>query len=75
MGGIGPRLYFWTISGIFAAASAYILYRILSKDALPQERQRRYVSFPARASSVAANLIPRRRRNEEGVPSGLPVNR
>jgi len=75
MGAFGPRLFFWTISGIFATVSVYVLFRILSKDALPQERQRRYVPFPARASSVAMNLIPRRRRNDEGVPTGKLVNK
>ena len=75
MAQFGPRLYFWTITGIFGFAAAYILFRIVSKDALPQERQRRYVPFPARASSVAANLIPRRRRNDQGIPTGQPVNK
>jgi len=75
MAAFGPRLFFWSITAIFSLIAAYILFRILSKDALPQERQRRYVPFPARASGVAANLIPRRRRNAAGVPSGTPVNR
>lgn len=75
MAGIGPRLFFWTITGIFATASAYILFRIVSKDALPQERQRRWAPIPARASAGAAQLIPRRRRNAEGIPTGKPVNR
>ena len=71
----GPRLFFWTISGIFSICALWILYRIFSKDALPQERQRRYAAFPARASAVAANLIPRRRRDAEGVPAGKLVNK
>jgi len=75
MSAFGPRLFFWSISAIFAAAAAFILFRILSKDPLPQERQRKYVPFPARASSVAANLVPRRRRNENGIPSGKIVNK
>ena len=75
MSAFGPRLFFWSITIIFSLISAYILFRILSKDALPQERQRRYVPFPARASAVAANLIPRRRRDASGVPTGKPINR
>lgn len=70
MSAFGPRLFFWSISGIFVGASTFILVRIVSRPPLPQERQRRFVPFPARASSMAANLIPRRRRNAEGVPSG-----
>lgn len=75
MAGIGPRLFFWSISGIFSLVSVYILARIVSKDALPLERQRRWAPIPARASAGAANLILRRRRDAEGVPSGKPVNR
>ena len=74
MAAFGPRMFFWSITSIFSVIGIYILTRIVSKDALPKERQRRYVPFPARASSVAANLIPRRRRNEQGVPSGQPLN-
>jgi MFS family permease len=75
MATMGPRSFFWTIAAIFALIAAYILYRIISKDGLPQERQRRWVPFPARASSVAANLIPRRRRDAQGVPMEPLVNR
>ena len=72
---IGTSLFFWTISGLFGTVAAFILWRMLVRDALPQERQRRWVPYPARASAVAANLIPRRRRNEKGIPSGPPINR
>lgn len=75
MAGVGPRLFFWTITGIFTFVSLFILGRIVSKDAMPFENQRMWVPFPARASSMAANLIPRRRRNSEGVPTGKIVNR
>ena len=75
MSAFGSRLFFWTISGIFVIVAVFILGRILSKDALPQERQRRFAPFPARASAAAANLIPRRRRNSEGVPAVKLVNK
>ena len=75
MAGFGPRLFFWTITGLFTTVSAYILFRIVVKDPLPRERQRRWVPYPARASAVAANLIPRRRRNAEGIPVGRPINK
>ena len=66
MGALDERLFFWTLSGIFVCIASYVLYRILARDPLPMERQRRYVAFPARASAVAANLIPRRRRPRDG---------
>lgn len=72
---IDTSLFFWTISGLFGTVAAFILWRMLVRDALPRERQRRWVPYPARASAVAANLIPRRRRNEKGIPSGPPINR
>lgn len=64
MGQFGPRLFFWTITGIFMTISSYILFRIVSRDPLPRDRQRRFVAFPYRASAAAANLVPRRRRDE-----------
>lgn len=75
MGTIGPRMFFWTITGLFSIIAVYILARIVLKDPLPQERQRRWQPFPARASSVAANLMPRRKRDAEGVPMEPMVNR
>lgn len=75
MATLGPRTFFWTITATFLTIAAYILYRIISRDGMPQERQRRWVPFPARASSVAANLIPRRRRDAEGVPMEPVINR
>ena len=72
---LDARFFFWTIAGLFATVAAFILWRMVVRDALPQERQRLWVPYPARASAVAANLIPRRRRNEKGVPTGPPINR
>ncbi len=65
----GPRFFFWAMAGALAIIATYLLYRIFAKDALPMHRQRAYVTFPARASAVAANLIPRRRTRPSG-PSG-----
>lgn len=75
MAAVGPRFFFWTITGTFSVAAAFILVRIVFKDPLPQEKQRRWVPYPARASAVAAQLIPRRARNSDGVPTGKMVNR
>jgi MFS family permease len=75
MSAFGPRLFFWSLSAIFCAAAVFILGRIVSKDPLPRERQRRYAPMPVRALSGATNLIPRRRRNDAGIPSGRMVNK
>ena len=67
MAAFGDRLFFWWIAASLGAVAAYLLFRIAVKDALPFDQQRDYVPFPARASSVAANLIPRRRRTKRPV--------
>lgn len=74
MASIGPRLFFWTITGIFSVAAVFILIRILAKDPLPQEKQRLWAPYPARASAVAANLVRHRSRDSDGVPTGESVN-
>lgn len=71
---VGPVMFFWTIAAIFGIISLYILYRIVVADAPPPESQRRWAPMPARASAVAANLIPRRRRNRQGIPTEPMVN-
>ncbi len=58
----GPEYLFVALAATMAPIAAYVLYRIVAKDPLPFDQQRDYVTFPARASSVAANLILRRRR-------------
>jgi MFS family permease len=62
MAAFGPRYLFLSLAGALAAIAAYVLYRIVAKDPLPLDQQYEYVGFPARASSGAAKLIPRRRR-------------
>ena len=57
MAWLGPALFYWAMGGFFAVVIAFVSYRILFREALPQERERPYVPFPARATSVAFKLI------------------
>lgn len=59
-----PSMFFWTMVVTHGLIVAYISWRVLFRDALPVERQRAFVAYPARASAVAANLIGRRRRSK-----------
>lgn len=59
---IDPSLFYWVIAASTATIAIWVGSRVFVEDAPPLDRQRDYVPFPARASSVAANLIPRRRR-------------
>lgn len=63
MSAAGVSMFFWVLAVAHGVIGCYILWRIVFRDALPMERQRRFVAFPVRASSVAANLIGRRRRS------------
>lgn len=58
------RAFFAVMVGTHAVIASYIAWRVLFRDALPMERQREFVAFPARASAVASNLIGRRGRSQ-----------
>ncbi|MDG2027041.1 MAG: MFS transporter [Acidimicrobiales bacterium] len=59
-----PRAFFAVMIATHALIASYIAWRVLFRDALPVERQRAFVAYPARASAVASNLIGRRRRSQ-----------
>ena len=45
--------------GCFSVVVCFVGYRVLFKDALPKERQRTFVPFPARATVAAIRLVAR----------------
>lgn len=57
MSEFGPTWFFWTMTVAFSCVVAYVAWRIAFKDALPMERQRRFVPFPARAGATAIALV------------------
>lgn len=65
MAATSPEAFYWSMVATHGVIAVYIGSRMLVRDALPMERQRVFVAFPARASAVAANLIGRRRRVQE----------
>ncbi len=60
----GPEWFYWTMAFGTALIAIWVSYRIFVAEAAPIERQRRYVPFPSRASSMAAHLIPKRKRDQ-----------
>jgi MFS family permease len=69
----GPSMFFWAMTATHGVIVVYIAWRVVFRDALPLERQRPFVVFPARASAVAATLVARRRgprRGRGGEPNG-----
>lgn len=71
-----PSVFFLAVGGTHATIGLYVLYRILVAEGLPLERQRQLVVIPARASSLAASMLPRRRARPGGNggphPGGEP---
>ncbi|MDW3219401.1 MAG: MFS transporter [Acidimicrobiales bacterium] len=63
MSATSPRAFFVVMVVTHGLIASYISWRVLFRDALPAERQRAFVAYPARASAVASNLIGRRRRS------------
>ncbi len=59
----GESSFFPLLAITYGLLSTYLMWRILVKDAVPVERQRRWVPLPSRGS-FAIHSIARRRRNE-----------
>ncbi|WP_158412413.1 MFS transporter [Ilumatobacter nonamiensis] len=57
MSWLSPTMFFWTMGAFFSVIVAFISYRLLFSDPLPEERESPYVPFPARATSVAFRLV------------------
>lgn len=62
MAAVGPVMFFWVLVGTHAAIALFLGYRIVIADAVPIDRQRTFQAWPARASQLAVQLIPKRRR-------------
>jgi MFS family permease len=59
MGSAGPTAFFWAMVASHSVIAAYVGYRIVSADALPMERQGKFVAFPARSTEMAIRLAAR----------------
>jgi MFS family permease len=59
-----PQMFFWALVVTHTVIASYIAWRVIFRGALPVERQRAFVAFPARGSAVASNLIGRRKKSE-----------
>ena len=51
-----PNAYWWTLAGAHVPILAYVLYRILVKDAVPVDEQSTYQPFHARSSPLASTI-------------------
>lgn len=61
MSRISNNLFFWALAAAHLVIAAYVAWRIVVLEGLNVDEQRRYQMFPARASVIAARMMPKRR--------------
>lgn len=62
--GFGNQAFFLSMALAHGLLTLYAGYRIVTKDALPMERQGHYVPYPDRALGMASALLTPRRRKD-----------
>lgn len=53
----GPSWFFWCITMAFAVVVGYVAWRLAFREAMPQERQKKFIPFPARAGYLAMAMM------------------
>lgn len=67
---LGAQWFFWTMSIAFGVVVAYVAFRITVREALPPERQREFVNFPARAGAMAIGIVVKPVRTATRIATG-----
>jgi MFS family permease len=75
MSWISPTFFYWALGSYFSVIVGFISYRILFREGLPKERERAYVPFPARATSVAFKLVTAPKRVTKRVGKNVATRR
>lgn len=70
MSALGSQWFFWTMSIAFGMIVAYVVFRISVREALPRERQRDFIPFPARAGALAISIVVKPVRKATRVAAG-----
>lgn len=73
MSWLGSQWFFWTMSIAFGVVVVYLVFRISFREALPKERQRDFIPFPARAGALAINIVVKPVRKATRVASGRHI--
>ncbi len=69
----GPRWFFWCITVAFGVIVGYVGWRLAFKEAMPRDRQKKFVPFPARAGSFAVALVVKPVRKATRIATGRTV--
>ena len=72
MSAFGSSAYFWSLIATHGAVFAYVLYRIVARDAVAVEDQSTYQPYPARSSPIAQTIG--RRRPKVALPK-VPLSK
>ncbi len=68
MARFSPSSFYLAMALSCGAIAIFVGYRVLVTEAIPTERQRRFVVLPARSTSVVAQFVPRVKR-KRGAPT------
>jgi len=73
MSAFGASWFFWSLAISFSVVVVYVAYRLIVKDAMPVERQKAFVPFPARAGYLAAAIVTKPVRKVTKIATGKHV--
>lgn len=73
MSQFGARWFYWSLASVFSVVILYVGYRMIAKEALPMERQKSFVPFPARAGYMAIGLVVKPVRKVTRIAAGRHV--
>ncbi|MFK8024693.1 MAG: MFS transporter [Ilumatobacter sp.] len=74
MSRFGADWFYLALAAVFGVVVTYVGYRLVAKDALPMERQKSFVPFPARASYAATALIVKPVRKVSQIAASRSVS-
>ncbi len=60
---VDPQMFFFVIAATTIAIAIFVGYRVMVAEAPPADRKVRFIPFPTRASSMAAQLLPKKGHN------------
>ena len=60
---VDPQMFFFVIAATTTAIAVFVGYRVMVAEAPPADRKVRFIPFPTRASSMAAQLLPKKGHN------------
>jgi MFS family permease len=69
----GPSWFFGCIALAFGVVTGFVAWRLAFKDAMPRERQQRFVPFPARAGYLAMTMMVEPVRKATRLAAGRHV--